>query len=403
MSRQLSVIDLFCGAGGFSLGFQQAGWNLVQAFDNNRSAVDTYRRRFGEHVELTEISSGTELGRATVIVGGPPCQGFSSAGLRRSGDTRNTLVSSFANLVANYRPAAFVFENVEGFLTAEDGIRVFELLTPLVKAGYRVHLRKVNAANYGAPQHRKRVLAIGGLGWDPPFPAPTHTAFGAPGASLAAKCLPLTATLEEALFDLPEPSAELPGRPQGHVVRQFTGKDLERAKMLKQGQKMRDLPEVLWHESYLRRANRRVKDGTPTDRRGGPPSGVRRLKADEPCKAITGGSLGEFVHPTQERPLTIRECARIQTFPDDFEFVGSVIEQAQLIGNAVPPILAYRVATALAESIQSVSLGQSAGRLLSFVPTLSVGSSPVLAKVTARIREQFQHPAQTFTQLSLWD
>ena len=115
----------------------------------------------------------------SVIAGGPPCQGFSSAGMRRTGDKRNTLVACFAQIVTRKRPRAFVFENVEGFLTAEGGKRVLDLLTPLVTAGYRIHLRKVNAANYGVPQHRKRVIAIGGLGWEPSFPEPTHSAHGA--------------------------------------------------------------------------------------------------------------------------------------------------------------------------------------------------------------------------------
>jgi DNA (cytosine-5)-methyltransferase 1 len=371
MSWPLTVVDLFCGAGGLSLGFQQAGWKLLQSIDNNESAVETYRRRFGGHVELADINSKIELKGATVIIGGPPCQGFSSAGLRRSGDNRNTLVSSFAELVAKRLPAAFVFENVEGFLTAEDGVRVFELLTPLVKIGYRVHLQKVNAANFGA--------------------------------ILATRTLPLTPTIEEALIGLPTASDELPGRPQGHVIRRLTGKELERAKLLQQGQRMRDLPEELWHESYLRRAKRRVMDGTPTDRRGGPPSGVRRLKADEPSKAITGGVLGEFIHPTEDRSLTVRECARIQTFPDDFEFVGSVAEQSQLIGNAVPPHLARLIATTLAEAIQSASLTYDRGSLLSFIPTLSVGYSPALAKVTEQVRRRFHQAPRTFTQPSLWD
>src|SRR5208282_4786550 len=98
-------------------------------------------------------------------------------------DKRNSLVACFAETVARMRPTAFLFENVEGFLTAEDGDRVVDLLEPLLGAGYRIHLRKVNAANYGVPQHRKRVIAIGGLGWEPTFPQATHAAFGAPGAA----------------------------------------------------------------------------------------------------------------------------------------------------------------------------------------------------------------------------
>src|SRR5206468_12426062 len=122
--------------------------------------------------------------------------------------------------------------------------------------------------------------------------------------------------------------------------RPLVGVDLERAKALKPGQRMRDLPTELWHDSYRRRANRRVMDGTPTERRGGAPAGVRRLVPDAPSKAITGGSLAEFLHPSEDRSLTLRECARIQTFPDEFTFQGTCAERAQLIGNAVPPLLA---------------------------------------------------------------
>src|SRR5262249_1410791 len=140
---------------------------------------------------------------ANVIVGGPPCQGFSSAGLRRPDDERNSLVRVFSRLVARAKPLAFMFENVEGFLTGSRGDFVVDLLEPLLSAGYRIHLRKVNAANFGIPQHRKRVVAIGGLGWDPTFPEPTHTAYGAPGAHLAAKRLPRGPSLADALKGLP--------------------------------------------------------------------------------------------------------------------------------------------------------------------------------------------------------
>ena len=180
-SFTLSVVDLFCGAGGLSFGFQRAGFRIAYAADFNRSAVDTYNSNFDHRAELMDISQSPSIPKADVVIGGPPCQGFSSAGARRHGDHRNNLVRTFAEIVAAFRPKAFVFENVEGFLTGENGKRVLDLLSPLLTAGYRIHLRKINAANYGVPQHRKRVLAVGGLGWEPSFPAPTHTAFGAPG------------------------------------------------------------------------------------------------------------------------------------------------------------------------------------------------------------------------------
>src|SRR4029077_9895541 len=135
------------------------------------------------------------------------------------GDQRNTLVSCFARIIAKKRPLAFVFENVEGFLTSEDGAYVMDLLKPLVEAGYRIQLRKVNSANYGVPQHRKRVIAIGGLGWDPSFPDPTHSAYGAPGARLACTTLPLTPSLADALRGLPPVSLTQPGVPPGHWCR----------------------------------------------------------------------------------------------------------------------------------------------------------------------------------------
>lgn len=389
---ELTLVDLFCGAGGLALGFVKAGFKVLLAADIDDAALATYAHdsRLGDHARKLDLAEVVNMPQATVIAGGPPCQGFSSAGARRNGDNRNSLVKCFAEIVAKQQPAAFVFENVEGFLTAEGGARVFDLLTPLLAAGYRIHVRKVNAANYGVPQHRKRVLAIGGLGWEPSFPAPTHTAFGAPGALLASQHLPLTPTVMEWLSDLPLPSREPPGEPRGHFYRELTGIDLNRALALKAGMTMQDLPEELHHASYRRRANRRVMDGTPTERRGGAPAGVRRLCGDEPSKAITGGARSEFLHPRQQRTLTLRECASLQTFPHDFEFKGTVQEQAQLIGNAVPPLLSYQLALALkADLLGSPRVRSGDGALLSFIPTLSEGFSPVLRYMTDQVKHRY--------------
>lgn len=403
MYSSLTVLDLFCGAGGLSVGFRAAGFNLVWAADSNEAAVRTYRANLDEHVVCVPIRECTEPPEAAVIVGGPPCQGFSSAGMRRTGDNRNTLVACFAQIVARQQPLAFVFENVEGFLTAEGGKYVLDLLNPLIAVGYHIHLRKVNAANYGVPQHRKRIVAIGGLGWAPSFPEPTHSAHGAPGARLAGACLPPTPTLQEALAGLPPPSTKEPGNPPGHFYRPLIGIDLERARALQPGQTMRDLPKELWHDSYCRRAYRRVLDGTPTERRGGAPVGVRRLLPNEPSKAITGGALSEFLHPTEDRNLTLRECARIQTFSEDFTFRGTCTEQAQLIGNAVPPLLAVVIARSLAADLLVAKRKTDRGELLSFVPTLSKGMSPILERVTKLVRLTFHAKQGTQKELFLWD
>jgi DNA (cytosine-5)-methyltransferase 1 len=382
-----TVVDLFSGAGGLTLGFTRAGFAVKAAFDHWDCAVKTYRRNLGDHIQRTAIADDLALPPATVIIGGPPCQGFSSAGARREDDRRNSLVSVFAQLIALQRPRAFVFENVEGFLTGGAGRFIFDLLDPLIEAGYRIHLRKVNAANFGVPQHRKRVVGIGGLGWDPSFPAATHTAHGAPGALLGGTRLPLTPSVTDALAGLP--SAKLGVNEDDHTYSPLEGLNLERIRRLKAGQRMRDLPDELWHESYKRRAYRRVMDGTPVEKRGGAPAGLRRLRADEPAKAITAAAIHEFIHPTEDRPLTVRECARIQTFPDDFVFVGSRRDRAQLIGNAVPPLFAEVIARTLLCDLQTRTPGTPEGALLSFTPTLSAGMSPVLDEVKRRVEKRY--------------
>jgi DNA (cytosine-5)-methyltransferase 1 len=384
-----TVLDLFCGAGGLSLGFKRAGFRILAALDNDAAAVETHRSNLGSEAHAISIDLNTELPKARVLIGGPPCQGFSSAGMRRPGDPRNGLVAVFSSLIVRLRPEAFVFENVEGFLTTAHGERVFDLLDPLIDAGYRVHLRKVNAANFGVPQHRKRVIAIGGLGWDPTFPCPTHSAYGAPGATLIGRHLPPTPTLLETLNRLPEPTTQAPGEPEDHFHRPLRGIDLERIKELKPGQTMRDLPPELWHNSYHRRAYRRVMDGTPTERRGGAPAGLRRLHPDHPSKAITAAARAEFVHPIEDRFLTLRECATLQTFPDDFRFVGTQSERAVLIGNAVPPALAEVIARALRVELESRRTRVSEGCLLSFVPTVSDGMSPALASLIREVMDRF--------------
>lgn len=403
MECKPTIIDLFAGVGGLSLGFSGAGFEVALAADRWPVAAKTYRWNLGDHIrEIDLAASDRAFPSATVVTGGPPCQGFSSAGLRRLGDARNTLVGEFAHLVVRLRPAVFVFENVEGFLTAERGARVIELLDPLIETGYRIHLRKINAANFGVPQHRKRVIAIGALGWDPQFPRPTHAAFGAPGAHLTGARLSPTPALEQALADLPPASTAAPGEPEDHFYIPLEGLDRKRAQALRPGQTMRDLPEAYWHNSYRRRAFRRVKDGTPTEKRGGAPAGLRRLRPEEPSKAITGAARNDFIHPTEDRCLTLRECARLQTFPDDFKFFGTSSERMQLIGNAVPPLLALRIAEAVRESLRHPEIGAEPGALLSFVPTLSYGLSPALENVSRLVRSRFPEPARAGLQERLW-
>ena len=391
MHIKYTVVDLFAGAGGLSFGFRKAGFQTIWAADHNVAATETFKRNVDERVVCTAIKPQTDCPHAAVITGGPPCQGFSSAGMRRGGDARNTLVSVFAQVVARIRPEAFVFENVEGFMTSEKGRHVYDLLSPLIGAGYLIHLRKINAANFGIPQHRKRVVAIGGLGFEPTFPAPTHYAFGAPGTHHIARQCSRTLTIADAINSLPQPTTRAPGQPEDHYYTQIDTGRLSKLLLLKQGQTMRDLPEEEWHPSYRRRAYRRVQDGTPTERRGGAPSGMRRLRADQPSKAITAGASSEFVHPYEDRFLTLRECARLQTFPDTFAFYGTKAERALLIGNAVPPKLSEVIAKQLLQDLRTKKRHDIPGALVSFISGPSTAVSPALRRVTDMVNVHF-HP-----------
>lgn len=385
-----AVVDLFCGSGGLSLGLINAGFKCIKAYDIWPAAVATFGNNVCETVEEFDLRHNPHIPDCDVIAGGPPCQGFSSAGRRKDNDERNTFVGMFAAMVANHRPAFFIFENVEGFLTAGGGKFVLDLLRPLVFEGYFVHLRKVNVANFGVPQHRKRVIAIGGLGFDPGFPRWTHHASGAPGSHLAAHGLPNTPSLVEAIADLPEPTTEPPGNLADHWYRPFSDSDMERVSWLRPGEGMKDLPERLWHASYRRRAFRRVMDGTPVEKRGGAPAAIRRLIGDQPSKAITSGSLRDFVHPDQDRPLTIREAARIQTYPDWFEFEGSLTDRINMIANSVPVHFATEIGRSVLNNFrQPEPVRRTRGKLISFVPTLAEGMSPALKQTCDLVRNEF--------------
>ncbi len=405
-------IDLFCGAGGLTQGLGRAGFDTRLGSDNWRPAVDTFAANFSGvpvlDADARDLTPADLLAKADLdtapdlICGGPPCQGFSSAGAKDGEDERNTLVSVYARLAAETQPQVIVFENVEGFLTAKEGKFVIGLLDPLIDAGYRVSLEKVNVANFGVPQLRKRVVAIAVLAGDPPVMMPTHHAWGAPGVHRATMDKPLipTPNVEQALSGLPSPSSELPGWPTEHFSPPINEIDQERIAALLPGQRMRDLPEHLWHPSYRRRAYRRVMDGTPVERRGGAPAGLRRLAGDEPARAITSAAAREFVHPVENRPLTLREAARLQTFPDDFVFSGARTDRHTLVGNAVPPLFAENIGSAVLEYLTNIDLpATGTGALVRFHATLADGMSPALAEVVKMVTSRYLAGGE----LALWD
>lgn len=421
-----TALSLFAGAGGCSLGFQQAGFDVLFATDINEDAVASYQHNFpetpceaadirdlGPEVLLEKI--GLQAGELDVLLGGPPCQGFSSAGMKAAEDPRNSLVGHYVRLLEGMRPKWFIMENVEGLLTNDGGMHVRDALQAFIKAGYIVNLEKIYAQGYGVPQRRKRVLIVGNrLGHDFIFPN-AFTVFsgnifrkGEITFSTATSDLPPSTTKAgEPLSYILEPDNELQTYLRGNTKRVtdhfsplLSDLLLERVRGLAPGQTMKDLPAHLQHASFQKRANRRVMDGTPVERRGGSPSGLKRFFADEPSLTITSAATREFVHPKEDRLLTLRECARLQTFPDSFTFVGSAASRIQQIGNAIPPMLARTVAEHISKSygFQLCYIDSETPRLR-FRLTRSGGMSPALARTESILMDLIHSKAVQLTLL----
>ena len=392
------AISLFAGAGGCSLGFKYAGINMITAFDNANAAIETYNANFGDgkakNVDLSscdflEIRNnlGLKRGELDLIIGGPPCQGFTTAGNRFWDDPRNKLVQNYAQALEVFYPRWFMMENVEGILTTAKGTYVVECLKKMIELGYSVYLKKVYLQEQGIPQRRKRVIIVGNREQKKfKYPEPMENAVGA----IYRNC---SFTLRDAIADL-----ELAECPEiDHVFRKESDIQLARIRALKVGQSMKDLPPELQHDSFKRRASRRGCDGTPSEKRGGAPSGLKRLSYDEPCLTITSAAPSEFVHPTQDRTLTIRECARVQTFPDSFVFKGTDAQKILQIGNAIPPKFAERMAN------QILQCDNLAGNvvpiaLVEFDVTKATAQSPALAR-TCAMMEMLKE--QTYVQMAL--
>lgn len=414
MSADNLVVSLFAGAGGFSYGFSQAGLKPRFGAEIDHDACRSYEANVGSPchqvdlgtIEPTSVKALAGGKQPFIVIGGPPCQGFSTAGPRNASDPRNGLIFNYLAIVEELSPRWFIFENVEGLLTSGSGQDLARLVREFVNLGYSVRLQKVNLAAYGVPQTRKRVLIIGNrMGVDFDFPSEMYSYDS--GKARKASGLPMAPTLDQALAGLGTPSIDksrvspysspVPltafdeimrrGNTALSVTQHFQGNDAadrHQMELLGPGQTMKDLPPELWHDSFERRANRRVADGTPTEKRGGAPSGIKRLHGNLQSLTITGAASREFIHPREHRPLTIRECARVQTFPDHYQWQGNSASVIQQIGNAVPPI----AASELAKHIQKLdgqfgsglqhSRTENIPKLLGFVLTESSGMSPAL-------------------------
>ncbi len=400
------AIALFCGAGGLSLGFKKAGYDVVFATDINHHALASYSAYFPNanvfEGDIRDLQPSSLPSSIDILLGGPPCQGFSSAGQQFWDDPRNKLLSEYVRMLDALRPKWFMMENVEGLLTAWEGQYLCECIKAMLSLGYNVSLEKLYAHAYGIPQRRKRVVLVGNrLGHIFKFPHPSHNVSGA----IFRKS---EATFEQATSDLPPATPDTsatfeyatPAQNElQEILRSSTlqvaqhfflsqGEEQQaRIEMLEPGQTMKDLPVEMQHASFRRRANRRVCDGTPTEKRGGAPSGIKRLFPDEPALTITGAAMREFVHPKEHRTLSLRECARLQTFPDDFHFSGPTAAALQQIANAVPPLLAEQIGRQIKEEFGFSVVYTPKQPHLEFALTQSNGMSPALRRTELLLKE----------------
>ena len=347
------VIDLFAGVGGLSLGFENCGFDVVLANEYDESIATAYeanhrdtRMIVGDITSLDlEKTFGAYAGKIDVVIGGPPCQGFSQKGQRKTiHDERNFLFKYYVKVVELVKPKYFVMENVPNLLTAEGGYFRKEIEELFNSMGYQLKMGVLNASDYGVPQNRRRAVIIGKRGGEAPdLPKPRN----------------ITVTIWDAISDLAYLSSgegaeeqEYRNEPQSeyqkmlrdgsailrnHVATKHSDLALERLAMIPPNAGKEVLPE-----EHLTKS---IYSGTWT-----------RMRKDEISVTITTRfdtpSSGKFTHPFLDRAITVREAARIQSFPDSFRFVGNKGSQMKQVGNAVPPLLAGAIAEVILHDLE---------------------------------------------------
>lgn len=394
----MKVASLFSGCGGLDLGFIQAGFKIVWANDFFKEAVETYRNNIGDHIihgDITKIPSSEIPDDFDILLGGFPCQGFSVANTKRSmDDGRNFLYKELMRLIADKRPKFFVGENVKGLLSMQNGKVIEMIVNDFKSLGYDVDYKLLKASDYGVPQHRERVIIIGNrLGIKNPFPEITH---GLRNDLFNDIVKPYVSVKEVtghlAKIRTRDKSFELNGKTiYNHVARTnvadtFWGRkhkvnqhdicDYLKSWRNKSGWSTKKVDE---HFGYAHTAGHWFRkdnnsgsipnpsdwwelkkilcfdnkyDKAVTELELKPISFEQSLRINNwetPSDTIT--ATGPEIHPNKERRMSVRECAIIQTFPDDFVFYGSLGNMYKQIGNAVPVLLGKKIAESIKESI----------------------------------------------------
>lgn len=351
-SLELTAIDLFSGAGGLTLGLQRAGFTVLGALDLWLPAVITHHANFEHPIVGADISSlsGQEFLQQTkaanrpidLVAGGPPCQGFSIQRIGKDEDDRNSLILEFARFVAEVSPRMFLMENVPGMIGKRGNGVLKEFERYLQARGFDLRFVTLTAAEFGVPQIRKRIFYVG---WNRQvlpefkFPPPSHS-------------VERFQTVWEAIGDLPSPPADFSPLPSDPLHRRMrlSALNMERLRHIPPGGGFESLPvelRVNAHKNGASKIGHRAVYG--------------RLSPDKPAGTITGRfdsfTRGRFAHPYEDRNITLREGARLQTFPDEHRFEGTQEDIAALIGNAVPPLLAEILARKIADHLNNAEPG----------------------------------------------
>ena len=356
--RPLRCLDLFCGAGGLSCGLHEAGLETVLGIDFDAAAIRTFNaNHIGKGIVADiETCSSEDIGLlcggfVDLVVGGPPCQGFSLSGHRAEDDKRNRLYKSFVRIVHDLKPEGFVLENVPGLVSLFGGRARERIVREFSELGYHVQYQILRASDYGVPQHRRRVVFVGFRHCHFAFPPPTHFENPETGQMKMVSCA-------EALDDLPRLSdpAHL-----GEAVQPYAKAASNDYQRLMREHSTNVLNHVAArHSDFVRKMIALVPPGKNYKSL---PDGIRaeknfhvawtRFPKDAPSPTIDTGHRHHF-HYRECRVPTVRECARLQSFPDDFTFFGNKTQQFRQVGNAVPPLMAKAIGLALRKAFENV-------------------------------------------------
>ncbi len=349
--QKYTALDLFCGCGGLSYGFDLAGFDIIGGIDFNKDATETFKLNFPKAkvrcADISKINNSTVkklYSGVDVIIGGPPCQGFSTANRyqKEMDDPRNKLFFQYIRFVEVLKPKVVLIENVRGILTRDNGYAKERITALLKELGYELNMQVLDASEYGVPQNRKRAIMVG-----------IRQDFLEQVFDFGKLRKKKKVTVFEALSDLYAEDKDLMNscrlEPKAtckyqeylkegsefvydHEIHYPAQKVQERISYVPQGGNWEDVPEHLW----------------PSDRKNRHSSAYKRLKEDEQaCTIDTGNAHSNYFHPLYNRIPSIRESARLQSFPDRFHFMGPRGSRYKQVGNAVPPLLAKAVADAI--------------------------------------------------------